>query len=201
MQTIEHTCPCCRKNSFFSYPAFSMPFITKSVFNGVTKKTEMLFCTYCGFSFFKYRYKNTDIVNIYSGYRSESYQTLRESVEPSYTKLFNEMLGGTEYNLASRKDLIRTNLKKINFVPERILDYGGDRGQIIPDELINNSTTVFDVSNSVAVKNIRKINDEAQLSSNKWDLIFINHVLEHVTDVKLVMNKVDNYIERGGIVY
>lgn len=64
---------------------------------------------------------------------------------------------------------------------DRVLDYGGDRGQFIPEGL-GRERVVYEFSGVEAVESVRGVTDLSALNGQRFDLVLVAHVLEHVSD-------------------
>ena len=65
-----------------------------------------------------------------------------------------------------------------------VLDFGGDKGQFIPDELRHAECYVYDISGTEVLDGIHLIKNPEKLSDYKWDFIMCCHVMEHLPDVQ-----------------
>lgn len=191
-------CLCCDNENLFLQEAVMAPFISK-ITNQQAINTSLNFCMKCGFSFFQHRYSESELNLIYSGYRGDYYQKLRQTVEPNYSQKINDGLGGVEI-ANQRKKPILDNLKKCSINPNSILDYGGDRGQMIPTSLINDESYVYDLSNENLVHGVKRLEfNEIRLKS--IDLVMINHTLEHMTDFVSDLDELIKDLADGVYIY
>ena len=62
-----------------------------------------------------------------------------------------------------------------------VLDYGGDRGQFIPESL-GKEKYIFEISDALPVEGVTRIASEAVLRRHPLDFIMVCHVLEHCSD-------------------
>ncbi len=93
---------------------------------------DLVKCEVCGFMFYNPRLDDGDLRRLYGDYRSKEYQQMRHASEPWYTTTFNFALASPssyEIRRARLAQLLRQHLgqRKIS----RILDYGGDRGDLV----------------------------------------------------------------------
>ena len=191
-------CPCCNIAINYSSPAIMSPFISK-ITNQEQTITSLNFCLNCGFSSFTHRYNDLELKSIYGKYRSAYYQKLRQSVEPDYTMVVNNELGGDDVS-SQRQTTILDNLKLCGIEPRSILDYGGDRGQMIPISLINDDTYVYDMSDVELVRGVQRLHLD-ELKSKSIDLVMINHTLEHMPDFINNLSRLMKDVKEDAYIY
>jgi hypothetical protein len=135
-------------------------------------------CAACGFLFYDPRLDDTDLRRLYSDYRLEEYQKLRHASEPWYTARFNEDLASTS-SYETRRARLAPILKEHvgNRQIKRILDYGGDRGDLVVGLLDGAETFVYDISGIPAANGVTAVTDPTACNA---DLIINSNVLEHV---------------------
>ncbi|MFA6073877.1 MAG: class I SAM-dependent methyltransferase [Candidatus Woesearchaeota archaeon] len=116
-----------------------------------------------------------------------------------------------EYN--KNKDLFRNIfLKRYNLIskytnsPKRVLDIGCSNGIFL--DLFKHSETwgvePSRIVQSTQYKVHRIINtkfENAKLPENYFDLVIMNHTLEHVKDADLVLEKIYKILKKGGILF
>lgn len=140
-------------------------------------------CQECGLRFFNQRYSVDELNKLYHNYRKDAYFNERNAFEPWYTKEINFSIGNNIQEIAARKTRVQNFIQQI--LPGKtfcnILDYGGDRGQFIPDQLFKDKI-VYDISGVVADDNILKISDLKKIENTTLDFIMLAHVAEHLPD-------------------
>ena len=84
-----------------------------------------------------------------------------------------------------------------------VLDYGGDRGQFIPDVFPNAKKYVYDISGVKTKKGIVGISDAEELRNcnTSWDLILCNQCMEHLSDVKEYCERLVDCMSKGTFLY
>jgi hypothetical protein len=205
---VAKSCVCCGSENLEMSSAILMPFIAFRVFGWspveITKdwglstiKTghayslcNSLQCIDCGLVFLDIRFSETEMANLYSGYRGEKYSQERESFEPGYIER-NTDLGSTFYHMNDIEDFLKGDL----IFPIKILDWGGDTGKNTPFRHKSSSIDIFDISEKDVIPGVSRISRE-QLTLQHYDLIVCSHVLEHVSfpldillEIKSIMNK------------
>jgi predicted nucleic-acid-binding Zn-ribbon protein len=199
----EKACIICGSTDLIKKSAFFVPFLTKRMFNGKKKKNQLYTCKNCGFSYSSYRPTDEEMAQYYQNYRGTEYQRQREETEPSYTKEFNYMLGYNKVEEENRKknlyNLLIKNMSNISAL-KNILDYGGDEGQFIPDELSFAKRFVYEVSGVKPLEGIYNISEE-DLYTQHWDLIMCCHVLEHMPNPMDTINILKNLMHKNTYIY
>jgi SAM-dependent methyltransferase len=205
---IEHyknTCLLCENHNLYRAKAKIAPFFRDRALNNDKKaKTYILYCPKCDFNFFSLRPTDQQLSNLYKDYRGIEYQKLRQIYEPGYTPEFNFNLGHSPSEISFRKQHVgnilnnNVNISKL----KNVLDYGGDNGQFIPNELEKCNRCVFEVSDVEPLKGIKKITHYEKLLEQNWDFIMLCHVLEHVSDPKnFLFKEVLKLAKEGTYIY
>ena len=184
----KETCIVCGEVGQFKKYAEFYPFITERMFRGEHHNTGLSYCPKCGMTYSTYRPKDKEASLYYWNYRDSEYQIRRQFYEPAYTAEFNAALADPPDGGVSRRKSISDFLVDIidfNSI-KTILDYGGDRGQFIPDVFPNAGKFVYDISGAKTEKGITGISNPEELRNynTSWDLILCNQCMEHLSDVK-----------------
>ncbi|WP_421910136.1 class I SAM-dependent methyltransferase [Methanolacinia petrolearia] len=79
----------------------------------------------------------------------------------------------------------------------RILDYGGDRGQFIPDD-ISDERYVYEVSVVTPVPGVTLVDDIDSVGNDTFDVVILSMVLEHVSDPHVILNKIHEILAPDG---
>jgi hypothetical protein len=121
---------------------------------------------------------------LYDGYRGIEYQRMRQRHEPKYTEEFNAALGMDPQEQKVRKELLREYLRLEKDLGEitSVLDYGGDRGQFICDELCTAERYVYEISGIAPEPGIHSLTSLDECKRRRFDLIMCCHLLEHASD-------------------
>lgn len=181
---LASACPCCQSTNLQGSPALVAPFIREFALAGEAPETQLVECQNCGFRFFDRRYEADEMSALYSRYRSEDYFQARNRHEFWYTRAINEQLGKDPQDIAARRAYVGKFLSEALGDPKfaSILDYGGDAGQFIPDDLAGRKF-VHEVSNVAPVSGVAKLSTDAELEQHApYSLIMVCHVLEHLPD-------------------
>lgn len=187
-------CPCCNEKKFTIYHAIVAPFISNYVLKKPVSTTSLVVCEVCSFRFYQERFTPNEVKQLYGEYRSENYLKERHKYEFWYTEAVNANLGNAP------QEIIDRNQRTYNFIhnlhPEKfqkILDYGGDKGQFIPENL-GEKSFVYEISSSEVVPGVQLIKDEGSLYAHQFDLLFLAHVLEHSSEPEELLKKITSHL-------
>lgn len=197
MKIIDR-CPSCGGAPSRSWPALTAPFIAEYALQAPVSLCLLLECGSCGLRFFDHRYEDEEMKRLYSGYRGEAYFQARHRHEFWYLRRHNEGTGHDSDVLVARKAATEAFLRGHTEVAllSRVLDYGGDSGQFIPDG-IGSQKDVFEVSDAPPIPGVRRYSDEALLEEGGYDLVLLNHVLEHAADPADLLRRVTRLMQPG----
>jgi hypothetical protein len=179
--------------------ALVAPFLARRIWDRTPFCVNLVKCEACGFMFYNPRLEDDELRRLYSNYRSEEYQQMRHASEPWYTGKFNSDLASpTSYEIRRAKlaPILRKHvgLRKIN----RILDYGGDRGDLVAGLFDGAEAFVYDISGIPAATGVTSTNNPAGCAA---DLIISSNVLEHVGFPRLLVSEVFQAAPEDGLVY
>lgn len=165
-----------------SYWGVIAPFISDFVRPEHPPIVKLLECSSCGHRFFSYRFSDSEMSRLYSGYRGPNYFSVRNKAEPWYRESTNSANLNPDI-VSSRKQgllsFLRSHLPpdKKDFV---CADVGGDAGQFIPLELAS-AAYVVEKSDQKTVEGVKRVSAVTDISEG-IDLIVCAHVLEHLPD-------------------
>lgn len=137
-------------------------------------RVSSLLCRACGHLFMDLRFGAAEMENLYAGYRGAEYLALRETYEPGYS-VQNARFHRQIAYLAQIESLLAPHLPD----SPAVLDWGGDSGINTPFRSCSRLCHVFDISGVDTMEGATAITAE-QLRSERYDLIVLSHVLEHV---------------------
>jgi hypothetical protein len=179
--------------------ALVAPFLATRIWNRKPFCVNLVKCGACGFMFYNPRLDDDELRRLYSNYRTPEYQQMRHASEPWYTPKFNTDLASPssyEIRRAKVEPILREHVdpRKIN----RILDYGGDRGDLVAGLFSGAEAFVYDISGIPAAAGVTSTNDPAGC---KADLIINSNVLEHVGFPRLLVSEILKAAPKGGLVF
>lgn len=104
-------------------------------------------------------------------------------MELKYCLVNNEVYTNIEYYIARKKSVLDFLKPFLDFGQiKNVLDYGGDKGQYIPDQLSDANKYVYDISGNQTVPNVTLLRTLNSVKQIKWDFILCMHLLEHLSD-------------------
>ncbi len=190
-------CPCCESQELQRWPAIVSPFITTYACGSKPQLCGLCECRSCTFRFFDSRLTDEEIAKLYAGYRGDEYYKARHACEPWYTRAANDGIGGDTHEIASRKQNLTAVLGDHAKSITTVLDYGGDRGQMIPDTL-GQERFVYEISDAPTVDGVQRI---TQLNGRKFDFVMLAHVLEHCSEPKDMLNTLKPLLHERSLLY
>ena len=190
-------CPCCESKELQRWPAIVSPFIATYACGSKPQSCGLCECRSCTFRFFDSRMTGEEIARLYAGYRGDDYYNARHACEPWYTRAANDGIGGDTHEIASRKQNLTAVLGDHAKSITTVLDYGGDRGQMIPDTL-GTERFVYEISDAPAVDGVQRI---TQLDGRKFDFVMLAHVLEHCSEPKDMLNTLKPLLHERSLLY
>jgi Methyltransferase domain len=145
-------------------------------------RVDLMICDQCFFWATSVPIPGDLLSHLYVDYRQPSYDAERSLYEPEYPELAGVIGGEAEFSSrqAGMASFLADCQHYLGFRPERIraaLDWGGDRGQFLPD-FQGAQRDVFDISGVASVDGVRAVLKPQRVG---YDYIQIAHVLEHLS--------------------
>jgi len=179
--------------------ALVAPFLATRIWERSPFCVDLVECQACGFMFYNPRLDAAEEARLYTGYRSEQYQRMRQASEPWYSETFNADLASVRsYEIRRGKvgAILRQHLGQRGI--KRVLDYGGDHGDLVRGLLDGATAFVYDISGAPAADGVTPTSDPAEC---KADLIINSNVLEHVGFPRRLVGEILQAAPRGGLVF
>jgi SAM-dependent methyltransferase len=154
------------------------PFIARYACGIEPQACSLCECLSCTFRFFDSRLTDQEIGTLYAGYRGPAYFNARHRYEFWYSATVNAAIGNDPAEVESRKQNLAKILSGRSDSISSVLDYGGDRGQFIPDH-IGTERYVFEISDATTVPGVTRLESVEQ---KQFDLVMLTHVLEHCSE-------------------
>jgi Methyltransferase domain len=173
-----NSCPCCASTRLQKWPAIVAPFIARYACGTEPQACSLCECLSCTFRFFDLRLTDSEIATLYAGYRGPAYFDARHRHEFWYSETVNAAIGNDPAEIESRKRNLTKLLSERSESIGSVLDYGGDRGQFIPDYL-GTERYVFEISDATPVPGVSRLES---VEGKQFDLVMLAHVLEHCSD-------------------
>jgi len=179
--------------------ALVAPFVARRIWQRAPFCVDLVKCKNCEFTFYNPRLDDADLRALYANYRSDEYQQMRHAFEPWYSVKFNaDLASPASYQLRRSKLapilLQFANQRKIN----RILDYGGDRGDLVAGLIDGAESFVYDISGVPAAAGVTATSDPAGC---KADLIVNSNVLEHVGFPRQLVDEMIQAAPAGSLIF
>jgi SAM-dependent methyltransferase len=194
-------CVACGSDHVETRTAVIAPFISEYVLQQSDTLTRIMRCRECTMMFYALRPDESDMQKLYAGYRGERYFTIRNKNEFWYTRRFHQSLGAEDTMPARRKSLLQNLARGVPLESvETVLDYGGDRGQILA-EGPGSRRFVYEMSEVTPEPGIEKITREQDLKPAAYDLVLLLHVLEHVSDPLGLLRKLKTLLSDNGVLF
>jgi Methyltransferase domain len=179
--------------------ALVAPFLAKRIWNRNAFCVDLVRCQACRFTFYNPRLDDDELRRLYANYRSNEYQQMRYASEPWYTNKFNADLA-SEAHYKVRRSKIAPILHQhlADHKISRILDHGGDRGDLVVGLLDGAEGFVYDISGISVAAGVTAVRDPAAC---KADLIISSNVLEHVGFPRALVSEILQASPQGGFVF
>jgi hypothetical protein len=179
--------------------ALVAPFLAERIWKREPFCVDLVGCESCGFMFYNPRLEESEAARLYADYRMEEYQRKRNATEPWYTQKFNEDLASEssyEFRRGVLRKILREHLDGTNV--ERVLDYGGDRGDLVRGLVDGADAYVYDISGIAPVEGVKATRDPA---GTRADLIVNSNVLEHVGFPRQIVAEMVKMAPKGGRIF
>ena len=144
------------------YAKKRMPSLEAAVASGI--EVNLCHCDSCSFSFYDKRLTSNEESKLYSGYRENDYQKLREKYEPWYTEKINQAMNTDKVALQEQQRVILKMMRKfINKPLKTGLDFGGNRGDTFCKDFEIEKQYVYDISGVETVPGVSGISSFEEL--------------------------------------
>jgi hypothetical protein len=114
---------------------------------------------------------------------------MRHATEPWYTKKFNHNLQSNESMAARRQTVAKLLSPFLSHPAPRILDFGGNRGELVDGLVDGTRPYVYDISGAVPLAGVRKCSSLEEAKATGFDLIVNSNVLEHVGFPRMIVDQ------------
>jgi hypothetical protein len=179
--------------------ALVAPFLAARIWNRAPFCVDLVECRECGFLFYNPRLDDEDLRRLYSRYRLEEYQRMRQASEAWYTPKFNfDIASPASYE--KRRAVLKPIFDRLLHGRKiaRVLDYGGDRGDLVVGLLEGVEAYVYDISGIAAAHGLIPASDPAACRA---DLIINSNVLEHVGFPRDLVKEILAAAPKEGLVF
>lgn len=179
--------------------ALVAPFLATRIWARTPFCVDLVDCKACGFMFYNPRLDAAEEARLYARYRSQEYQRMRHTSEPWYSVEFNADLaspGSYEIRRGKVGAILRQHLGGREI--KRVLDYGGDHGDLVRGLFDGAMAFVYDISGMPAADGVTATSDPAGCQA---DLIINSNVLEHVGFPRRLVEEILRAAPANGMIF
>lgn len=198
-----HNCLICESENVNCVKTKVAKFLCARMLDGTQKETELIHCKDCGFAYYSFRPDSVQMQKLYSSYRNGAYQQQRQACECWYTPEINDLIGQNETERENRENNLTEIIKK--FVPfdniNKVLDFGGDKGQHIPSVFSDKNLYVYEISGAEPIDGINKLEDVSEVKQHKYDFLMCCNLLEHVSSPQEIVEILKSVVSENGYLY
>jgi len=196
-------CVICSSQRILTFDAKVSPFLAERIWQKESFGVGFCYCRNCTFSFFNPRLEADELLHLYSNYRDQDYQRMRQRHEASYSIEINQSIGNDAEEIRIRKDILFRMLTAVADISsmKNVLDYGGDRGQFILDQFSRVERYVYEISGVEPLSGVTKLANMDECRKRTYDFIMCCHVLEHVPAPMEEMKNIVSLAHKGTIIY
>lgn len=201
MYKLDSLCLCCSSTDVIKKPAKLSKFLVwRSTKNKQSTDidNQIVICNNCNFAASELRLDANEEINLYDQYRGTEYNQQRIICEPDYKE-----------KISFFEDFQVTKLRKetifkfiSNYIDTQqiksVLDYGGDRGQYISEYFSHCKKYIYEISDLTPLEGIEKIKLNNEF---KVDLLMCCQVLEHISNLDLIMHNFKKYMHDRTCIY
>jgi Methyltransferase domain len=177
------SCPCCGSKELQHWSGIVSPFIATYACGVKPHGCHMCECECCSFRFFDSRLTEAEGTNLYAEYRGDAYFKARHRYEFWYSRRVNDSIGTGAAGIAVRRQNLLKILAERAPLIKTVLDYGGDRGQFIPESL-GTERYVYEISDAKTVEGVEHLNS---VNGRQFDFVILAHVLEHCSEPRQIL--------------
>lgn len=210
---VQDVCPCCGSKNLVAGPLHIPAFFIERMLNMIMLDrigARAIRCQNCHFVCSEFRYTDEQMQRYYHEYMQPESNNDRTYGHYVFHRMRAE---GTDWaNLLTlykqpwwinaRKEAI-VNVLKLNNINvsniTSVLDFGGDLGQYIPNELKHARRHVVEIEERNLVEGVTAVSSPADCEP--VDLVLCCHTLEHVSWPNDLVVEMKRYLKPGGLLY
>lgn len=205
MKKVDY-CVCCGSKNVDIFPGTIASFVYNRMLGNATPvnggDTGYLHCLDCDFSAAQIRFERDEEIRYYQNYMKDEYISHRCQYEGEGMRNFLTYLSISPDYIEMRKSgassVLKTTIDCASI--KSVLDYGGDTGNMIPEELLHAKRYITDVQVRELNNGVIAITDPSELDE-PVDLVICGHTMEHVSYPNLVIEDMKKYMRSGTWLY
>lgn len=165
------------------------------------KPCKLIHCQDCDYMGSNLRFELEEEARYYQDYFGDEYNNHRTSYEgPGWTQFLD--FYNTQDYIDMRRQAVEMVIGKHKHFETNditsVLDYGGNKGEMIPAIFDHAKKYVLEVSNK---KDLVEGVESISAATDKVDLVICAHTLEHVSDPIGLLTDIKKYLKTGGWIY
>ena len=196
-------CPACSNTQIRKHDkpvtmsAFVMDRMTNNNERVLNNQANLLICDKCGFMGVDVRFDPEEERRYYQNYLESDYNDHRISYEGTMWRDFEKFAKTDAYiDMRKARAFALLDCALVTSAIESVLDYGGNRGELIPNELSHARRYLLEVDERQAVEGCQRIGRD-----DKVELVMCSHVMEHVSFPAELLYDIKQYLVPNGCVY
>jgi len=196
-------CVCCHSENIEKFSGIMAEFLidrmTGIVHPPASNMCSTVHCLDCDYVGSELRFSPVEENRYYQNYGVGEYVYHREQYEPGISTTFHnlQMDEIKKYRKEVTIDVLKNTIDLSTV--SSLLDYGGNTGEMIPDEFSNIDRYVTDVQNRVLRNGVKSITGPEE--SGKVDLVLCSHTMEHVSHPFDMTVDLKRYLKSDGWLY
>lgn len=202
---VVNYCVCCGSTDIELFPAYLASFVVDRMSGtgenyGKLGHCQYLHCKKCDYVGTDIRFSRDEEIRYYQNYMKEEYcrHRCKYDGDEAYDSLM--YYSSPEYQTLRRNTAGKFLSEKLNLSSiTSVLDFGGDTGAMIPDELQHATRYVTDIQERELVEGVKAVNSPDECGP--VDLLICGHTLEHVSEPGPFMVQIRNYMKSGSLIY
>jgi 2-polyprenyl-3-methyl-5-hydroxy-6-metoxy-1,4-benzoquinol methylase len=204
MDRVSH-CICCGSPDVETFPAYLSAFVVDRMLGTGENYDKLAYCQYlhckkCDYVGTDIRFSRNEEIAYYQNYMKEEYCRHRAKYENdgAYESLM--YYSSPEYQTLRKNAAGKFLSEKLDLSTiTSVLDFGGDTGAMIPDELQHAARYVTDIQERELVAGVKTVNSPDECGP--VDLLICGHTLEHVSEPGPFMFQIRSYMKPGSLIY
>jgi SAM-dependent methyltransferase len=166
----------------------------------VNYPTKSIQCGTCHFIGTLTRFERDEETRYYKNYMKDDYNNHRTLYEGTDWLMYQNYFDTQEYFNIRKQAAVETLSEVLDLSAiSSMLDYGGNTGYTIPDELNHSNRFLLDVEARTLANGVVAVTSLKE--SGQVDLVMCSHTMEHVSYPTKLLEDIKRYIKPGGYLY